>query len=426
MLQTSENTIQVFWETKFATETPTLTISGLLGAQFLGTLETSAQFTCEYPDHVSMNALIRTTHYDPYFVADFDGGHSFGSEDSFGVGDSFEGYGHEPGDEIGTETFAGYACMVASDCFYDGCAYRDRSYHYPDDADADDDTFFEHSCAVASGMSVGVCSFSDPDYSSLLKCPPPVAAWMPMEYQSFDSGVLVLGPCPGLELAWSDAQPFYFTFNVTNGAVDQGPTPVTVALSNQLLHIEETNMARPGKKVKGFSRGSDPPVVRRKSLNVKTIVQSTPLAGARNRIDVTVESSSDVLELDLSIWPLTGATFEAGPNTSVCKGETEWDASNLQGPTIKFKACFLEAVVATTLTFYVTNPAALQQSPDMFIQPSDPIFGGVLTLAKGNPGTFFGIAGFYQPMRIARFEFKTKLISQSTPVSSRVNTLTVT
>jgi hypothetical protein len=29
-------------------------------------------------------------------------------------------------------------------------------------------------------------------------------------------------------------------------------------------------------------------------------------------------------------------------------------------------------------------------------------------------------------MRIARFEFKTKLISQSTPVSSRVNTLTVT
>eukprot|EP00290_Baffinella_frigidus_P032647 CAMPEP_0180267574 /NCGR_PEP_ID=MMETSP0988-20121125/1636_1 /TAXON_ID=697907 /ORGANISM="non described non described, Strain CCMP2293" /LENGTH=251 /DNA_ID=CAMNT_0022238291 /DNA_START=10 /DNA_END=762 /DNA_ORIENTATION=- len=199
-----------------------------------------------------------------------------------------------------------------------------------------------------------------------------------------------------------------------------------MALTNTYLQIAATNMDRPGKKVKGFSQGSDPPVVRRKSLNIKSVNQSNPVAGARNRIQVKVESSSDVSEMDITVWPLTGATFLEGSDTSVCTGGIEWDGTNLNGPTIKFKSCVLLATKPIFITFYVTNPTTLQNSPDMFIKPSDPIFGGVLDLVKGNPGTFFGIAGFYQPMKVVRFELTNKRIAQSTPVASRVNTLTVT
>ena len=61
-----------------------------------------------------------------------------------------------------------------------------------------------------------------------------------MQFRSFDAGVLVLGACPGFEAAWESARPVYFTFDVTNGAEDQGPTPVTV-LTNSTLTQSHLN-----------------------------------------------------------------------------------------------------------------------------------------------------------------------------------------
>ena len=331
-----------------------------------------------------------------------------------------------------------FPCEHDSDCYYDGCAYRDDHLLPVDDYPA-------FRCS-----ELKQCVYHDTLSETDVVCPGP-PAWVPMRVvgNDIESGVLVLEECPALPshefeldqntritLGLSKSLTGFklgLNFMVKNSEDDNDfdPLPdVLIEMQTAVFDIKPTAMTRPGKTVAKFSRGSDPPQVKSAKLEMKKIQQSTPRPGSINTITVSIICSIDASidegnELDLTLGPFPGARFHENANLGaslehLCKGGSEWVEGAENGPEIIFRRCEFKASQKEIIVFQVLNPYAIQDSPSMFILPecstpqSSCPFGSFDFELEKAEGTFFGINQYYEPMRVSlRKPYQSEMLARA-------------
>ncbi len=98
------------------------------------------------------------------------------------------------------------------------------------------------------------------------------------------------------------------TFTLTNPVTAQGSPAVTV-LAAGTTSINEVEMDKPNTALLGVPNGANPLLV------VRTIGQSTPVAGAANMLTVTLSGLARAVDDVITIKLLTGAVAQTGAIT---------------------------------------------------------------------------------------------------------------
>ena len=174
------------------------------------------------------------------------------------------------------------------------------------------------------------------------------------------------------------------SFDVRNPASKQNSPAVRISADGPLFAVPEVVAKFPGTDLLGVTRGRDALEVEEPWFVVKEIGQSSPFAGERNELSVTLRTNVDLVSgVAITIAGLTPAAIIsevevalAGGNSSVnalfCAGGDAgkpgmgtWDAGTL----------YLEVCVGATvlsaqpceLVFNITNPYWTQSSPDVSV-----------------------------------------------------------
>jgi hypothetical protein len=251
------------------------------------------------------------------------------------------------------------------------------------------------------------------------------------------AGVLTLKVLASNDL--TAGQTYTFAFTVTNPSTPQGAQTITITASGTSLPsfaAAQGLMTSPGTPLLGVQNGYAPllvvaavPVFR-----VRTIGQSTPVAGATNTITVTLTAGSTLAPgSTVTISGLTGSqtadatSLAVVSSLSVLEATGDWKQSTGTLVLTTGRSVIAQDVQLTA-SFTLMNPAAAQASPAVNVSATLAGGGGANpAVAMTKTGTaLFGVPNGYDPLLVAVPAFSVKSIQQSTTVAGATNTFTVT
>jgi ABC-type xylose transport system permease subunit len=232
------------------------------------------------------------------------------------------------------------------------------------------------------------------------------------------------------------ATPYTFAFVVTNpGAAQDAATPNIAASGTATFNAA---MTQPNSALLGVINGANPLIIVVPTFSVKSIQQSTPVAGAANTMTVTLTANVNLeptsvvtitgLTGAVATGPITLAGTDAGrfsDGTTPSRGV--WDNTAKKLTLTVQTGQTLTAATPYTFAFVVTNPGAAQDAATPSIAASGTATFDAAAMTK--PGTaLFGLANGYDPLLVvsALPTFRVATIQQSTPVVNAANTMTVT
>jgi hypothetical protein len=229
------------------------------------------------------------------------------------------------------------------------------------------------------------------------------------------------------------ATPYTFAFVVTNpGAAQDAATPNIAASGTATFNAA---MTQPNSALLGVINGANPLIIVVPTFGVKSIRQSTPVAGAANTMTVTLTANVNLeptsvvtitgLTGAVATGPITLAGTDAGrfsDGTTPSRGV--WDNTAKKLTLTVHTGQTLTAATPYTFAFVVTNPGAAQDAATPNIAASGTAtFNAAMTQPNS---ALLGVINGANPLIIVVPTFGVKSIRQSTPVAGAANTMTVT
>ena len=225
---------------------------------------------------------------------------------------------------------------------------------------------------------------------------------------------------------------YAISFPVRNPSTDQESPDVSIEATGVVVQIESSLMTKIASSLLGIEGGASPLKVVVPTLTTKKIAQSTPIAGVANLITITVAANIELrASLSLTVTGLVGATF-SGDSAEVWLDDSEdatlmcseysslaaWSMSICPGKSIAKGS-------ALAVTFAVVNPDTEQNAPDVtvLVQGDDLSIAGTLMEHSGDD--LIGVQNGSNPLQIVVPTFLSKELSQSSPLISMTNTLSL-
>jgi hypothetical protein len=234
---------------------------------------------------------------------------------------------------------------------------------------------------------------------------------------------------------------YIMAFTITNPAADQESPSVSIEATGGSVSILVASMAKNGATLLGVSGGFEVLKVVVPAFTVKRVAQATPVADSPNTIIITLCSrfslsaalGSSITVANLLGLPVSGNTVNISGTAFaqlVCSrlgqpGVGDWDesTSNLEFLVCDGKILQLNTEYVFTISF--VNPAVAQSSPAVQVGATNSMFEIFLAPMTKLGQPVVGVVDGSDPLRVALRSFKTKHISQSTPVAGFANTLTI-
>eukprot|EP00961_Rhodomonas_salina_P046389 622616-Rhodomonas_salina.1 len=245
---------------------------------------------------------------------------------------------------------------------------------------------------------------------------------------------------------------YKLTFEVENPP-DNQPSPDVFISATGTARIRPTLIGKPGTAMFGDPNGRDPLRVVVPDFLQKLMSQSNLLAKVANVLQVVLESSLDLPSEDSAVIRIIGLEpaeqiFAGYTSSSIpllqvdglepplifCDNDginsrASWDASQ---KTLRINVCPGTALNPVTMLaskvygfgFQITNPTQAQPSPEITIWAQRDAFDIPLAQVDYSTAELQSITGGASPLLIL-LPLKKNLISQSTPVGSEQNELTV-
>ncbi|KAJ1478016.1 hypothetical protein T484DRAFT_1819073, partial [Baffinella frigidus] len=256
--------------------------------------------------------------------------------------------------------------------------------------------------------------------------------------------------CPG-DLAGankvSSKEAFVVAFNVTNPGVGQAPPTVSISASATFpaSGIAQIATSTPGFAILGVTRGSDPMRVVVPDFLTKSVVQSTPVSGYDNTVTARFAVSVELSGRDASIITLSNFSGAAASDVVTLQGVPGGNAGEylfcLESGTdraalwdrvpssVTLRLCAgqtLHVGQEYAIAFTVRNPDHDQESPLVLVEATGvQVRVGTAPVVKST-ASILGLLEGAAPLRVVVPRFMTKVMQQSTPISSVVNTIIVT
>jgi hypothetical protein len=249
----------------------------------------------------------------------------------------------------------------------------------------------------------------------------------PAEKGQFSFGVVTLHVLLDLQ----KEQDYIVSFSVRNSAYPQ-PAQIVKIEASGTNQFDTADMTHPNQPALGVKNGQNPMFIVLPNFIKKDIVQRTPRA--TNLITVNISADCDLTKTStVAITNLLGSTTVKGDvNVNTCGSQT---AGKFDPNTMQLTWTLAETVLAKTaciVTFNLRNPDRDQPSPSVTVEVAlfkelDIDLGYIVRTRMTKPGgNKYGITNGEHPLRSVVTTFTKKSIGQSTPVSGKKNTITVT
>ena len=188
----------------------------------------------------------------------------------------------------------------------------------------------------------------------------------------------------------------------------------------------------------GVASGSKPLEVVVPSFEVRTVEQSSPLAGVINTITISIKANCDLPAGSIvTIQQLTGSQtassdalrIEAGHGGFAATGV--WNGSMSDPESLVLTSTGMQVASTYEARFNLTNPATNQSSPGVSIKADvRSVYGDFspvvsVTMFKVT-SSLLSVPNGYQPLEVHTPSFLTKAIGQSHPFPGSSNIITVT
>eukprot|EP00960_Hanusia_phi_P021876 648446-Hanusia_phi.AAC.1 len=168
---------------------------------------------------------------------------------------------------------------------------------------------------------------------------------------------------------------YFFSFSLTNPSNEQASPAISMSATIECgvydAAISLQKMIFPNTQLYGVSNGSNPLYIVHPSFTIKSIRQSSPIAGASNMITISLSLNYDIyLNSAVTISGLVdsrteGNTLYVASNYRLLTAQTSWTQS-----TGEVKVYMNETVLAedtVSLYFTLLNPEIEQSSPNIFL-----------------------------------------------------------
>jgi hypothetical protein len=230
---------------------------------------------------------------------------------------------------------------------------------------------------------------------------------------------------------------YAFSFTITNPSAEQNAAAVTIAASGTAVFPTSRGaMTTDTGDRYGVTDGGKPIKVIVPSFSVKTIRQSTPLAGATVTISVILTANVDFpTGSTVTIAGLTGTqTASSGSlavNSSGLMGTSGVWTQSLGTLVLTAASGGTAQGAACTVTFDLQHAAAEYTPPTVSISAvvsnGSTALGSIAQAAMVAPnGPLLGVVNGTNPLLVVLPEFDVRKIGQSNPLAGGSNTITVT